>query len=56
MAKKVIAGAAIALVAGIAAFIYRRNKSKIDEAAAEAYNGLSDTVHIGEDRLENAFS
>ncbi len=56
MAKKVIAGAVIALAAGVAAFIYRRNKSKINEVAAEAYNGLSEATHIGEDKLENAFS
>lgn len=56
MTKKIIAGTAIALAAGIAAFIYRRNKNKIDEASADAYNALSDTMHIEEEKLVNAIS
>ncbi|MFT4155787.1 hypothetical protein [Parafilimonas sp.] len=56
MNKKVIAGAVVALAAGIATFIYRRNKNKIDEYASDAYNELGDEMRVTEDRLETAFS
>lgn len=56
MNKKVIAGAVIALAAGIATYIYRRNKNKIDEYAADAYNELGNTMHVTEEKLETTFS
>jgi hypothetical protein len=56
MNKRIIAGAIIALTAGIAAFIYQRNRSKINEAAADAYNTTKDAMEHAAGEVENAFS
>lgn len=56
MNKKIIAGAVIALAAGIATYMYRRNKNKINEYAADAYDEIGDTMHVTEERLETTFS
>jgi len=56
MNKRIITGAVIALAAGIAAFIYRRNRSRINEAAADAYNTTKDAVEYAAGEVENTFS
>jgi len=56
MNKRMITGAVIALAAGIAEFIYRRNRSRINEAAADAYNTTKDTMDYAAGEVENAFS
>jgi hypothetical protein len=56
MNKRIITGAVIALAAGIAAFIYRRNRSRINEAAADAYNTTKDAMDYAAGEVENAFS
>ena len=56
MNKKVIAGAVIALAAGIAAFIYNRKRDRINESAADLYNATKDSVSdLGRD-IEHSFS
>ncbi len=56
MNKKILAGAVIALAAGVAAFIYNKNRSKINAAAEDAYDTLSDGIYSVEERTENLFS
>jgi len=56
MSKKVITGAVIALAAGIAAYFYNRNRSKINEAAADAYNVADEAINGIKDDLEHSFS
>ena len=56
MNKKVIAGAVIALAAGLATFIYKKNKNRINAAAADAYNKTSDAVNHLEEKAENMYS
>ena len=56
MNKKVITGAVIALAAGVAAFLYRRNRNKVNEAAADAYSVIGDAINRTENKIENAFS
>ena len=56
MNKKVITGAVIVLAAGIAAFIYKRNRNRINEAAADAYNTTKDVMEHAAGEVENAFS
>jgi len=56
MNKKLIAGAMIALAAGIATFIYKKNRNKINDVAADAYNKTNDVInHLGE-KAENLYS
>jgi len=56
MNKKIIAGAVIALAAGVATFIYRKNRNRINAAAEDAYDTLSDGLYSVEERTENLFS
>jgi hypothetical protein len=56
MNKRIITGAVIALAAGIAAFIYRRNRNRINEAAADAYKTTKDAVEYAAGEVENTFS
>lgn len=56
MSRKIVTGAVIALAAGLAAFIYKRNKSKINEAAEDAYDDFSDGIEFAESKTENLFS
>ena len=56
MSKKVITGAVIALAAGIAAYFYNRNRSKINEAAADAYNVADEAINGIKDDVEHSFS
>lgn len=56
MNKKLITGAVIALAAGIATYIYKKNRNKINDAAADAYNKTHDAInHLGE-KAENMYS
>ena len=56
MSKKVITGAVIALAAGVAAYIYNRNKNRINEAASDAYNTLDEAINRTEEKVANALS
>lgn len=56
MNKKIITGAVIALAAGVAAFIYKRNRNKINEAAANAYDAASNGINYAEEKADNIFS
>jgi len=56
MNKRIITGAVIALAAGIAAFIYRRNRNRINEVAADTYNATKDAMDYAAGEVENAFS
>lgn len=56
MSKKIIAGAVIALVAGVAAYMYNKNKSKIDDAAADAYDTMNEAMNNAEKETRNIFS
>ena len=56
MNKKIITGAVIALAAGIAAYIYKRRRNKINVAAEDAYDTMSDTMHTVESKTEAIFS
>jgi hypothetical protein len=56
MNKRIITGAVIALAAGLAAFIYKRNRSRINETAADAYNTTKDAMNYAAGEVENAFS
>ena len=56
MNKKIIAGAVIALAAGVAAFIYKRNRNKINEAAANAYDTVNEGINYAEEKADNIFS
>ena len=56
MNKRIITSAVIVLAAGIAAFIYRRNRNRINEVAADAYNTTKDAMEHAAGEVENAFS
>lgn len=56
MNKRVIAGAVIALAAGITAFIYNRRKNRLNKAATDAYNAMDDAIDITERETEHSFS
>jgi hypothetical protein len=56
MNKKMITGAMIVLAAGIAAFIYNRRRNRLNEAAADSYNELSDALKKTENETEHIFS
>jgi uncharacterized protein (UPF0333 family) len=56
MSKKFMTGAVIALAAGIATYLYRRNRDKINAAAANAYNAASESLNIAEEKAEQYFS
>ena len=56
MSKKVITGAVIALAAGIAAYFYNRNRSRVNEAAANAYNAVDEAIGDTRDKVEHSFS
>jgi carbohydrate-binding DOMON domain-containing protein len=56
MNKKIIAGAVIALAAGVAAFIYNKKKNTIKNAAEEAYDDMNDGIYSLEKQTENIFS
>ena len=56
MSKKIIAGAVVALAAGIAAFIYNKNRSRINAAAEDAYDTMNNTLGHIEKKTENIFS
>ena len=56
MNRKIVTGAIIALAAGIAAVLYKRNRNKIDDAAADAYDKVSDGIEYSEEKIESIFS
>lgn len=56
MSKKLIAGTVIALAAGIAAFIYNKNRNRINAAAEDAYDTMNDTLGHIQKKTENIFS
>jgi hypothetical protein len=56
MSKKIITGAVIALAAGLATYIYRKNRSKINEVASNTYDKMNDAVSYAEDKADNIFS
>ncbi len=56
MNKKIITGAVIALAAGIAAYVYNRNRSRINSAAQDAYDKMNDTIGRVESKTDNIFS
>lgn len=56
MNKKVITGALIALAAGIAVLLYKRNKNKIDEIAASEYDKLNGGINYAEEQSNGIFS
>ena len=56
MSKKFMTGAVIALAAGIATYFYRKNRNRINDAAANAYNAASESLSMAEDKAEQFFS
>jgi uncharacterized protein (UPF0333 family) len=56
MNKKIIAGAVIALAAGVAAFIYNKKRNKVSQAARDAYNTMDNAIYSTERQTENIFS
>jgi hypothetical protein len=56
MAKKIITGAVIAIAAGLATYFYRKNKSKVNEVASDAYDKMNDVVNYAQDKTESIFS
>jgi len=56
MNRKVIAGAAIALAAGIAAYIYNRKRNRLNVAAEDAYDKMNDIMDNVETKTESIFS
>ena len=56
MNKKILAGAVIALAAGIATFIYNRNRNRVNDAAADAYSKTNDAINHLEEKVENIYS
>ena len=56
MSKKIIVGAVSELAAGVAAYFYNKNKSKIDEAAADAYDTMNEALNNTEKEVKNILS
>ncbi|HEY2726786.1 MAG TPA: hypothetical protein VGI61_06410 [Parafilimonas sp.] len=56
MNKKIIAGAVIALAAGVAAFIYNKRRHRIRDAAEDAYDTMDNAIYSTERQTENIFS
>jgi hypothetical protein len=56
MNKKIIAGAVIALAAGVAAYIYSKKRNKISDAAEDIYDITDDTIYSVKRQTENIFS
>jgi len=56
MNGKIITGAVLALAAGVAAFIYNRNRHRINDTAADLYNATRDAVDYTKNDIETAIS
>jgi uncharacterized protein (UPF0333 family) len=56
MSKKIITGAVIALAAGLATYFYRKNRTKINEVASNAYDKMNDAANYAEHKADNIFS
>lgn len=55
MNRKIVTGALIALAAGIAVFYYK-NRNKVNEAAADAYDKLNKGIDYTKDKADSIFS
>jgi len=56
MNRKIIAGAVVALAAGIATYFYNKNRKKVNAAAADAYHTASESLHLAKEKAEQFFS
>lgn len=56
MNKKIIAGTVIALAAGIATFLYKKNRNRIHALATETDKAAKEALHFGEEKAERLYS